>query len=157
MTHKKTDWLFDSWLYSSSDWALADRIDRFRVITESGWVAKSDAVAHEVQQLKGEQARRIALKLLIQRDWTHNQPIHMYKGKAHYSNVITYERFGAHLVDQYTKDAMDRIIEQVKGIDPVLFSYLIDRLPDSFIDPIIIKAEEANDCVYLVGDKAIGD
>jgi hypothetical protein len=154
---KQTDWLLDSWLASASKWALDERIERYETKLNSGMSVKTEAVEYELTALKGEQARRIAFELLIQRDWTHNQPIHMYKGKAHYSNVITYERFGAHLVDQCTKDTMDQIIETVKGIDPALFGYLIDRLPDSFIDPIIIMAEQANDCVYLVGNKAIDD
>ncbi len=50
---------------------------------------------------------------------------------------------------------MDRIIEQVKGIDSALFSCLMDRLSDSFIDPIIMKADEVNDRVYLVGERFI--
>jgi hypothetical protein len=158
VTHKNTDWLFNSWLYSSTDWALADRIDRFRVITDSGWVGKSDAVEHEVKQLKGEQARRKAAAQLSDcycRQLITNKQVGSYRYELTDTQLLT--KWGKWYLTTDTVALINQFVKFINRLDQQSTVYLIDKLPDSVLDPIIMIAIEAQDNQYLVGDKAIGD
>lgn len=77
--------------------------------------------------------------------------------RYHWVNAYNLYKRGKAYISSETVAIVDRFVKFINRLDQQELDYLIEHLPDRILDPIVDIACAANDCVYMVGDKAIGD